>query len=78
MTNIEACSCKMFCTCYFSMEPTPGGEHQHGGMKFCRFNNAFKINSGHYGETKLDNVKFWMAGDLGLLRIIPRVSTGAR
>ena len=65
MANIEACSCKMFCTCYFSMTPTPGGEHQHAGMKFCRFNNAFKINTGNYGDTKLDGIKFWMAGDLG-------------
>jgi hypothetical protein len=71
-TNIEACSCQVFCSCYFVGGPTPatpatGGHEGHaaGGEKFCRFNNAFKINSGHWGDTKLDGLKFWMAGDLG-------------
>ncbi|MEA2736374.1 MAG: hypothetical protein QOE14_2825 [Humisphaera sp.] len=67
-TNIEACSCEMFCPCYFTGAPSPaagGGHDGHSGMSYCRFNNAFKVNTGHFGDTKLDGVKFWMAGDLG-------------
>jgi hypothetical protein len=68
-TIIEACSCPMFCQCYFNTKPA--GEHGdhaamgHGGGHFCKFNNAFKVNKGQAGATKLDGVKFWVAGDLG-------------
>jgi hypothetical protein len=67
-TIIEACSCPMFCQCYFNGEPSGGGGHEgHGGAggHFCKFNNAFKINKGSYGATKLDGAKFWVGGDLG-------------
>jgi len=66
---IEACSCPMFCQCYFNAEPS--GHSGHGGMgggeatHFCKFNNAVKVNKGHYGDTKLDGAMFWVAGDLG-------------
>jgi hypothetical protein len=65
MTAIEACSCPMFCQCYFNAEPA--GHHAHAGQAehFCKFNNAYRINSGHMGDTKLDGAKFWIAGDLG-------------
>jgi hypothetical protein len=67
---IEACSCPMFCQCYFNDKPAAHGEHAghshgEGGEHFCKFNNAFKINKGTYGGTKLDGAKFWVAGDLG-------------
>jgi len=67
---IEACSCPMFCQCYFNAEPSAHaghGEHAaHGGSEhFCKFNNAYRVNKGHWGETKLDGAKFWLAGDLG-------------
>jgi len=64
-TIIEACSCPMFCQCYFNSAPS--GEHgMHGeGGHYCRFNNAFRINKGSYGSVALDGVKFWVAGDLG-------------
>jgi len=70
---IEACSCPMFCQCYFATKPAAhhGGHGGHGGMgggeatHFCKFNNAIKVNKGHYGDTKLDGVMFWVAGDLG-------------
>ena len=26
---------------------------------------AYKVSEGHYGETKLDGLKFWISGDLG-------------
>jgi hypothetical protein len=36
------------------------------GMEhFCKFNNAYKVNKGMYGATKLDGAKFWIYGDLG-------------
>lgn len=54
---IEACSCNMFCMCYFNSHPD--------GEMFCEFNNVIKVVSGHYGNIKLDGVLFWMAGDLG-------------
>jgi hypothetical protein len=63
-TIIEACSCPMFCQCYFTPRPAA---HRHGGTEshFCKFNNAFRVNKGHHGATRLDGVKFWVAGDLG-------------
>lgn len=66
-TIIEACSCPMFCQCYFNAEPSGHTGHEgHGGTEhFCRFNNAFKVNKGSYAGTKLDGVEFWIAGDLG-------------
>src|SRR5438270_2524797 len=69
-TAIEACSCPMFCQCYFSTKPAAHSEHAghshgEGGEHFCKFNMAYKINHGNYGATKLDGAKFWIAGDLG-------------
>ena len=72
-TIIEACSCPMFCQCYFATKPaahavSAGHEgHEGHGMAehFCRANNAFKVNKGMYGSTKLDGAKFWAAMDLG-------------
>src|SRR5437773_9931411 len=70
---IEACSCPMFCQCYFNSQPASAGsahaEHEghegHAGGQFCRFTNAFRVNHGHYKGVKLDGIKFWAAGDLG-------------
>ncbi|HEU4929758.1 MAG TPA: hypothetical protein VFU38_08005, partial [Candidatus Krumholzibacteria bacterium] len=72
-TIIEACSCPMFCQCYFNPEPAaaaPSGEHaghagHGGGEHFCRFNNAFRVDKGKVGNVKLDGALFWVAGDLG-------------
>jgi len=54
---IEACSCSLFCSCYYNTSP-------EGGM-MCEFNNAVKIAEGHVGNVKLNGKKFWMSGDLG-------------
>jgi len=64
-TTIEACSCPMFCQCYFNSKPA--AHHEHGGeaAHYCKFNNAYKVNHGHYGSVKLDGAKFWLSGDLG-------------
>lgn len=70
-TAIEACSCPMFCQCYFATEPAGhsmagmAGMEGHGEEHFCKFNNAYKVNKGSYGATKLDGAKFWIYGDLG-------------
>jgi hypothetical protein len=70
-TAIEACSCPVFCQCYFNTNPAGHGGHEgheghgEGGEHFCRFNNAYKVNKGMYGATKLDGAKFWIYGDLG-------------
>jgi len=71
-TIIEACSCPMFCQCYFDHKPASHADHEgmagmsHGGEHaYCKFNNAFRVNKGSYGGVKLDGVKFWVAGDLG-------------
>ncbi len=42
-TTIEACSCPMFCQCYFN--PKPAAHHEHGAVAhYCQFNNAYKVN----------------------------------
>ena len=63
-TIIEACSCTMFCPCYFGTVPSG---HGHGAMveHFCRFNMGYRVNRGHHGAVSLDGVRFWIAGDLG-------------
>ncbi len=57
---IEACSCDMFCPCYFNDHATA-----HGNEHFCKFNNVIHVDKGYYKDTKLDGVKVWLAGDLG-------------
>lgn len=71
-TIIEACSCPMFCQCYFNSEPAGHtmtmNMHEHGMSSqahYCKFNNAFRVNQGTYGSTSLDGAKFWVSGDLG-------------
>jgi len=64
-TAIEACSCPMFCQCYFNTEPAGHHEHGKGESHFCRANLAYKVNTGHFGKVKLDGAKFWLANDLG-------------
>jgi len=70
-TIIEACSCPMFCQCYFNAEPAshpgccPPGADPASAPRYCRFNNAFQVNSGKFGETSLAGARFWIAGDLG-------------
>lgn len=57
-TAIEACSCPLFCSCYYNSEPTGG--------HMCRFNNAYRFEEGsHWGDVDLSGAKVWMTGDLG-------------
>ncbi len=65
-TTIEACSCTMFCPCYFNT--TPSGHHDHATgttEHYCRANLAHRVNHGHFGDVDLAGVKFWEAADLG-------------
>ena len=70
-TIIEACSCPMFCQCYFNPEPAqhvgccPPGAPASESPRYCEFNNAFRVNRGSHGDVSLDGAKFWVAGDLG-------------
>jgi Protein of unknown function (DUF1326) len=68
-TAIEACTCPAFFPCYFNSKPASHGGHAAHGQgvseHFCKFNNAYKINRGNYGDVKLDGAKFWVSGDLG-------------
>src|SRR6195256_4896873 len=62
---IEACSCDMFCPCYFNTHSTNHmGEH-HADEHFCRANLVLKVDKGYYKDTKLDGAKVWLAADLG-------------
>jgi hypothetical protein len=55
---IEACSCPLFCVCYFNTEPND--------PHMCEFNNVYQFGKGsHYGTTDLSDVKVWLSGDLG-------------
>jgi hypothetical protein len=66
ITAIEACSCPMFCQCYFNAQPSAHASHEgHGAKHFCRANLAYRINKGHHGATRLDDAKFWVVADLG-------------
>lgn len=63
-TIIEACSCGMFCPCYFGTVPSG---HAHGSMveHYCRFNMGYRVNQGTFKGVSLNGIKFWIAGDLG-------------
>jgi hypothetical protein len=66
-TIIDGCSCRMLCPCIFGSPATVGSAatHEHAGRRSCYFNAAFRVNKGHYGEVRLDGLKFWLAGDKG-------------
>lgn len=58
---VEACSCHLFCQCYF------GDRHgqKHAEHPSCEFNMAVTVREGHSGKTDLANSKYWLTGDLG-------------
>lgn len=57
---IEACSCTMFCPCYFNDFAT-----MHGDKHYCKFNLVLRVDEGYYKDVKLGGVKAWLSGDLG-------------
>ena len=66
-TIIDGCSCRLLCPCIFGSPATVGSAatHEHAGRRSCYFNQAFRVNTGHHHEVKLDGLKFWFAGDKG-------------
>ena len=66
-TIVDGCSCRMLCPCIFGSPATVGSAatHEHAGHRSCYFNQAFRVNKGHYGKVRLDGLKFWFAGDKG-------------
>jgi hypothetical protein len=66
-TIIDGCSCRLLCPCIFGSPATVGSAatHQHAGHRSCYFNQAFRVNTGHHGQVRLDGLKFWLAGDKG-------------
>ena len=58
---VEACSCHLFCPCYF--KDSQG--HKHAEHPFCEFNMAVTVREGHSGNIGLANAKYWLTGDLG-------------
>ncbi|MBI2683205.1 MAG: DUF1326 domain-containing protein [Acidobacteriales bacterium] len=53
---VEACSCHLFCPCYFNKM----AEHP-----YCEFNMAVTIREGKSGAVDLTGSKYWITGDLG-------------
>ena len=66
-TIIDGCSCRMLCPCIFGSPAAVGSAatHEHAGHRSCYFNQAFRVNKGHFGKLVLDGLKFWFAGDKG-------------
>src|SRR3982074_2555179 len=62
---IEACSCDMFCPCYFNTHSTNHMDEHQMDAHFCRANLVLKVDKGYYKDTKLDGAKVWIATDLG-------------
>src|SRR5260221_9383157 len=58
---IEACSCDLFCPCYFNDHAS----HQGSGAHKCTFNMGTRVIAGKNGDIELAGMKFWLAGDLG-------------
>lgn len=53
---VEACSCHLFCPCYFN---------KHAEHPYCEFNMAVVVREGHSGNVNLAGAKYWLTGDLG-------------
>lgn len=65
---IEACSCDMFCPCYFNTHSTNHMDMGGHNMEehFCRANLVLKVGKdSNYKDVKLDGAKVWIATDLG-------------
>lgn len=53
---VEACSCHLFCPCYFN---------KHAEHPMCEFNMAVTVREGHSGNVDLAKTKYWLTGDIG-------------
>jgi len=57
---IEACSCDMFCPCYFNTHSTNHMDmgEKHAEEHFCRANLVLRVDKGTYKDVKLDGARF--------------------
>lgn len=68
---MESCSCRVFCQCFFTGVPLSTeereahAEHGSSAAHACQFNQAYRVNSGHYDDVRLDGARFWYAGNAG-------------
>src|SRR5256885_16590626 len=53
---VEACSCHLFCPCYFN---------KHAEHPMCEFNMAVHVGGGQSGSTNPGGAKYWLTGGLG-------------
>jgi hypothetical protein len=53
---VEACSCHLFCPCYFN---------KHAEHPYCELNMAVTVREGYSGNVDLAGAKYWLTGDLG-------------
>lgn len=53
---VEACSCHLFCPCYFN---------KHAEHPYCEFNMAVTVREGRSGNVALTGARYWLTGDLG-------------
>ncbi len=53
---VEACSCHLFCPCYFN---------KHAEHPYCETNMAVTVREGYSGNVNLAGAKYWLTGDLG-------------
>ena len=58
---VEACSCHLFCQCYFA----DSDGKKHAEHPFCEFNMAVTVTEGYSGDVSLANAKYWLTGNLG-------------
>lgn len=58
---VEACSCHLFCQCYFADRDG----HKHAEHHSCEFNMAVIVREGRSGSVDLANARYWLTGDLG-------------
>jgi hypothetical protein len=64
-TVIEACTCPVLCQAVVDRE-VKGDEGAYlDPPHYCRFNAAFRVDTGRYGDVRLDGAKFWVSGDFG-------------
>ena len=70
VTVIEACSCPMFCQCYFNTKPAGHARTRTGTARRRRSTSAgptspTRSTRATTATTSLDGAKFWVATDLG-------------
>ena len=63
---IEACSCSLFCPCYFNQH----AQDHHSGEHHCNFNNVPKVLAGNYGGVDLKGMKVAIVGGTGGIGLV--------